>query len=99
LERARHHAGEAVRAAAGTPWEFAARLELASLSEISPGGLRFGAGAPLDDAERLYRELAAMYPAQPEPHRALQAIFEHAGRAAEARQQAEEAARLENPPS
>jgi tetratricopeptide (TPR) repeat protein len=94
LERARVHYREAVRITGDTPYSVEPRLNLAISYELGASGRRYEAGAQLDEAARLYRELIDLAPGRWEPHLNLAVILDQKGRTAEARDHYERALQL-----
>jgi tetratricopeptide (TPR) repeat protein len=94
LDLAREHFREAIRITDDTPYSFEPRLNLAISYEMGTSGRRYGPGAQLDEAARLYRELIAFAPQRWEPHLNLALILDHQGRTRDAIEQYERALEL-----
>jgi tetratricopeptide (TPR) repeat protein len=94
LEKAREHYREAIRITGDSLYSVEPRLNLAISYELGASGQRYEAGAQLDEAARLYRELIILAPGRWEPHLNLAVILDQAGRLAEARDHYERALEL-----
>jgi tetratricopeptide (TPR) repeat protein len=94
LETAREHYREAIRITGDSPYSVEPRLNLAVSYELGASGRRYEAGAQLDEAARLYRELIDMAPGRWEPQLNLAVILDQKGRTAEARDHYERALEL-----
>jgi tetratricopeptide (TPR) repeat protein len=84
LDKAREHYLEAIRITGDSQYSIEPRLNLAISYELGTSGRRYGTGADLDEAARLYRELIDFAPDRCEPHLNLALILDRQGRTREA---------------